>query len=118
MSRSMLATSAKGSGLPCMAMPALFTRMSTRPQRDSAQVARSRTCCSSVRSAALPSASKPSARSSATRWAIRALLAVTINFAPAAPSRRAIAMPMPSSLPAPLTSATWPCQPVLFISRS
>ncbi len=77
-----------------------------RPQSDSAQSAKAWVCASSLRSTAQPSASKPAARSSATRSAMRALLAVTISFTPAAPRRRAMAMPMPFSLPAPLTNAT------------
>src|SRR3546814_93970 len=44
---------------------------------------------------------------------MRALLAVTISLVPAVPSLRAIAMPIPISLPTPLTRATGFC-PVAF----
>lgn len=47
---------------------------------------------------------------------MRSLLAVSSSFTPLRASRRALAKPMPDSLPAPLTRATWPAQADSFVT--
>ncbi len=55
-----------------------------------------------------PAASKPALRSSLTRSSIRALVALTITAEPSSASSLAVAKPMPSGLPAPVTTETRP----------
>ncbi len=89
-------------------MPALLTTMSSRPHCSSAAGTSPDAAPASVRSAAIPAASKPALRSSLTRSWIRAVVALIITAAPSSASSLAVAKPMPSGLPAPVTTATRP----------
>ena len=55
-----------------------------------------------------PAASKPALRSSLTLSWIRAVVALIITAAPSSASSLAVAKPMPSGPPAPVTTATRP----------
>lgn len=61
-----------------------------------------------VRSVANPAASKPALHSSLALSSIRAVVAVIITAAPSSASILAAAKPMPSGLPAPVTTTTRP----------
>ncbi len=89
-------------------MPALLTTMSSRPQRPSAADTTADAAPGSVRSPAAPAASKPPPRSSLTRSWTREVVAPIITAAPSSASSLAAAKPMPSGLPAPVTTATRP----------
>src|SRR5216683_532635 len=95
-----------GTGSAAEIMPALLTRMSSRPHCSSAADTSLDAARASVRSPAIPAASKPAVRSSVTLSWIRAVVAAIITAAPSSASRLAVAKPMPSGLPAPVTTAT------------
>ena len=95
-------------GIPTFSIPALFTRMSIRPNRSSTAPTIAPACSRSVRSAMNEAASTPPAASSSRRSWIRSLVDVTATAAPSRPSARAHAAPMPVGLPAPVTNATRP----------
>jgi hypothetical protein len=89
-------------------IPALLTAMSSRPQRSSAADTSPDAVSVSVRSPAAPAASKPAARNSLTLSWTREVVALIITAAPSPASSRAAANPMPSGLPAPVTTAARP----------
>jgi len=95
-------------GLAVETMPALLTTMSNRPQRCSAADTSSDAASVSVRSATIPATSKPVLRSAVTLASILAVVALIITAAPSSASSLAVAKPMPSALPAPVTTATRP----------
>src|SRR6266852_2198341 len=89
-------------------MPALFTKISMRPVRCSTDSTNSCAAASWVRSAANAITRLPVASSSLARSWIRSVVEVIATCAPIACSRRAIANPIPSALPAPVTIAVCP----------
>jgi len=89
-------------------MPALLTTMSSRPHCSSAADTSPDATPTSVRSPTMPAASKPALRSSPTLSWIRAVVALIITAAPSSASSLAVAKPMPSGPPAPVTKATRP----------
>src|SRR5262245_29220496 len=97
------ATGRSTSGLALLANPALLTRTSTSPNCSITASASAPTSASSVRSA-----TKPVTPSSVARSWMRRVVDTIATVAPTSRSRRAVAYPMPSSLPAPVTSATRP----------
>src|SRR4051794_35456938 len=88
-----------GSDTPVWTIPALLTRTSTGP----AASANPRACSQSVRSA-----TNPSAPSSAARSWMRSVVELTTTVAPRSSRVLAAAKPIPSLLPAPVTSARLP----------
>ncbi len=87
-------------------MPALLTSTSTRPH-DAVTWPTSRSAwAGSVRSATRASVSAPSAASSAARSWHRSVVEVSATRAPIAASSRAVAKPIPSGPPLPVTRAT------------
>ncbi len=93
---------------PRMLMPALLTRMSSRPRPSTTRATMSSTWAATATSAATPSVLRPLAFaiSSATRWAAAPSRAEIATSAPASASASAIARPRP--LVPPVTSATRP----------
>src|SRR6266852_1050309 len=89
-------------------MPALFTKISMRPVRCSTDSTNSCAAASWVRSAANAITRLPVASSSLARSWIRSVVDVIATCAPAACSFRAIANPIPSAPPAPVTIAVCP----------
>ena len=96
------------SGSATETIPALLTRMSSRPQRSTAADTSPAAVSSAVRSPLKPAASKPASRSSAARSSIRAVVELMSTAAPSSASSLAAAKPMPCGLPAPVTMATRP----------
>ena len=87
--------------------PALLTSTSTRPMRSIAALVSLVTLSGSVTSTGTGHACTPSARNSVATPSISfSLRAATTTAAPAAPSARAIAAPMPR--PPPVTTAVFP----------
>src|SRR6476661_8928855 len=99
------------SGSLVLVMPALLTTTSRRPWHRTQPSTRASATDSSVRSPTWPLAVTPSRCSSATRSCTRSVVAATTTVAPRRPSSRAVARPMPSGLPAPVTRATRPACP-------
>src|SRR5262245_11367399 len=97
------ATGRSTSGLALLARPALLTRTCTSPSGSPIASASAPTSASTVRSA-----TNPTAPSSAARSWIRFVVDTIATVAPSERSRAAIAKPIPSGLPAPVTSATRP----------
>ena len=95
-----------GAGMPVWAIPAAFTRMSSRPCSRSTVSTSAKASARTVRSATWAEAVAPAARSSSARPSTRAVVAVSATAAPSRASSRAQAWPMPDSLPQPVTSAT------------
>src|SRR6266702_2635890 len=91
-------------------MPALLTTMSSRPHCPSAADTRFCAAPGSVRSPVTPATSNPARRSSLTLSWTRAVVAPIITAAPSSASSRAVAKPIPSGLPAPVTTATRPAR--------
>ncbi len=102
-SRVSWATGRSISGLALLASPALLTITSTGPSCSAIASASAPTSASTVRSA-----TKPVTPSSPARSWIRRVVDTMATSAPSATSRRAVAYPMPSGLPAPVTRATLP----------
>src|SRR6516162_6560534 len=87
-------------------MPALFTRMSTRPYAATTLVMNAWTCPRSATSTANPAALPPAALISSTRGGIApSFLSAMIAKAPSLVTRCAIALPMPEA--EPVTIATF-----------
>src|SRR6267154_3711572 len=94
-------------GWPVWIIPALFTRMSARPCQESTPSSKVWACASNVRSATKEKTRAPDESNSRARSAMRTVVELMATLAPCASSRRATAKPIPSTLPAPVTIATW-----------
>ena len=91
------------------AMPALLTRMETRPRVSATSSATSRQAARSVTSSLKPRALPPAVPiSAATLLAASPSMSSTARLAPSRAKPAAMARPMPE--PAPVTTAMWPCR--------
>src|ERR1700756_1455788 len=106
-------------------MPALFTRMSMPPSARVASATSRSAAPGAVRSVAKATWPAPACAPPAcgTRWGmparrskIRLVVEVMATRAPRSARMRAVAKPIPSALPAPVTSARRPWTPVMQLS--
>ena len=105
-SSSVMSRTRETSASPTAIIPALLTRMSSRPPCARAPPRRPSRRPAAVRSPTWPLAAMPSRSSSATRSWIRSVVEAIATWAPPRPSIRAVAKPIPCGLPAPVTRAT------------
>src|SRR5919204_2208352 len=99
---------ASAQGVPVCTIPAALTRISSGPSAERAASASSKASERALRSAGRAKTSAPCERSSSARSWIRSVVEVMATAAPSRARRRALAKPIPSELPQPVTRALRP----------